>query len=100
MRLGYSEISILTVRSRERLYNLHFGGQGDYTARIVKNAKNIPKRYIRQFTARGWAWVYDDTERAAKFAADRIEFYRADKFGCIINLITVRRERYVDLQNE
>lgn len=97
MRLGYSNLATLTVRSRDKLYNLSFGDSGDYTAHIVRNAKKIPQRYIRQFTARGWAWIYDDTERTAKLAADRIEFYRADKYGCIINLKTIRSERYVDL---
>ena len=97
MRLGYSEISTLTVRSRDKLYNLSFGASGDYTAHLVRNAKNIPQKYTKKFTAIGWAWIYDDTERTAKLAADKIEFYRADKFGCMINLITIRSERYVDL---
>lgn len=85
--IGASDMASLTLRSPNGVAALNFGQDGGYTAYIVDENAVIGSHYTEVYSCQRWLWVFDDTERSARFKADTIKIYRAGEFGCIIQLI-------------
>lgn len=65
---------------------LKFGGDDAYLAYVVDEEASIGSHYKK--VAEFWSWmsIYDDSERTARFKAQKICVYRAGEYGCIIQL--------------
>lgn len=86
--IGNSDIASLVLRSVPGVFELHFGGDGNYSAYIVDEECAIPDYYRFEWEGRNWLWIYDDeglTMRIEHRGAIRI--YRAGDFGCIIQKV-------------
>lgn len=90
--IGISDVATLIMAGfKERegfvVKPLPFGQDDNYHAYIVKGEAEIGKHYekVEEFT--GWLKIYDDTELAQTFEADKIIVYRAGEMGCIIQLL-------------
>jgi hypothetical protein len=90
MMFGASDIARLIVDSPSELKHLEFGSDGVYKAYIVDENTEIPSHYEKKLEVESWAHVYDDRGLVAKFAANKIIFYRAGEFSVIVQLIGKR----------
>ena len=85
--IGASDIASLTLRSPEGAAVLNFGQDGGYSAYLVDEDAEIGSHYKEVYSCTKWLWIFDDTERSARFRSDIIKVYRAGEFGCIIQRI-------------
>lgn len=91
MMFGSSDIARLIVDSPSKLEHLEFGSDGVYKAYIIDDDNaEIPSHYEKKLEVESWAHVYDDRGLVAKFAANKIIFYRAGEFSVIVQLIGKR----------
>jgi hypothetical protein len=97
--LGYSDIASLIVRTPNRLEEIHFGGDNDYSAWIVRDEESkIPSHYTKVFEDSNASWldIYDDNERTFHEFCHGCSIYRAGDYGILIHLITKRKEHNND----
>ena len=94
IKLGYSDIASLTLKSGLKVYNLNLGGDGDYKAYIINENCPIPAHYDLEWECCNWLWIYDDTQRVARFDADIIKIYTAGDYGVLIQLVNERKRGY------
>jgi hypothetical protein len=87
--LGYSDIASIIVRTVNKLEEVHFGGDGDYSAWIVRgDSAKIPSHYHPVFedASAGWLDIYDDHERTMHELCDACTIYRAGGYGILIHI--------------
>ena len=99
--LGASDIASLTVRCGANVFDLHFGGDGSYTAYFAPERCKIDAHFERvahfEITHpedprdwngnSPWLWIFDDTQRVFEYEdpkATEINIYRAGEMGCVI----------------
>lgn len=86
--LGESDITALTIRSVDSVYNLKFGADGSYHAYECFGDVEIGGHYIKVFEGRRWLKIYDNTNLTydkyfTKYS--QVDIYRAGEYGCIIH---------------
>lgn len=96
--IGSSDIAGVMLRGcsydgGSGLVELHFGGDGSYSAYVVDGETEIPTHYWHVATFAHWLWIYDDMGLTARFSARRIDVYRAGEMGCIIKLFDAEAEK-------
>ena len=82
--LGFSDIASVLLRGCDAVAELHFGGDGSYSAYVVTKETEIGEHYSPVFSCRTWLWVYDDDECMLRVSAPEITVYRAGDYGCVI----------------
>lgn len=66
---------------------LHFGGDGSYSAYIVRGVAEIGGHYKKVASFKNWLKIYDDTEFVREFEGNEINIFQAGEYGCIIQII-------------
>lgn len=91
--IGSSDYAVLTLTGIDTFSvaagTLAFGGDGSYSAYIVKGIADIGEHYDLQYEYEHWLKIYDDTELVKTFCADVIRVFRSGAYGCIIQLLTI-----------
>ncbi len=85
--IGGSDSAFLTITGADGTKTeLKFGEDGEYYAYIVQEDTEIGSHYVKRAEFEGSATITDDDGDEIKLIADKIEFFRAGDFGCIIRL--------------
>lgn len=82
--LGFSDIAALVLRGCDCIDELHFGGDGHYSAYLVTEEAEIGEHYKEVFRCHSWLWIYDDERCVCMIYAPDIIVYRAGEMGCVI----------------
>ena len=87
--LGISDIASLVARTCSGVFNLCFGGDGDYRAYECFGDVEIGEHYKKVFEADTWLKIYDD-ERLTYYRYrpeeySKCDIYRAGDYGCILH---------------
>ena len=91
--IGESDIATLILAGINEKSNefetkeLHFGGDGCYRAWMVDEECEIPSHYTLHSEFKTWAKIYDDNDLAQNLKATKINIYRAEEMGVMIQLI-------------
>ena len=85
--IGGSDSAFLTITGADGTKaELKFGEDGEYYAYIVPEDTEIGGHYTKRAEFEGSVTITDDDGDEVRLIADRIEFFRAGEFGCVIRL--------------
>lgn len=85
--IGASDSAFLTITGADGTKTeLKFGEDGEYYAYIIPESAEIGNHYVKRAEFEGSVTITEDDGHEVKLIADKIEFYRAGEFGCIIRL--------------
>ena len=88
--IGGSDSAFLTITGSDSTKTeLKFGEDGEYYAYIVPEDTEIGGHYVKHAELEGSVTITDDDGDEIKLIADRIEFFRAGEFGCVIRLTRI-----------
>lgn len=90
--IGGSDSAFLTLTGADGTKTeLKFGEDGEYYAYIVPEGTEIGGHYVKRAEFEGSVTITDDDGDEVRLIADRIEFFRAGEFGCIIRLSRIQK---------
>ena len=85
--IGASDSAYLTITGANGTKaKLKFGEDGEYYAYIVPENVEIGNHYVKRAEFEGSVTITDDDGDGIMLIADKIEFFRAGEFGCIVRL--------------
>ena len=88
--IGASDSAFLTITGADGTKTeLKFGEDGEYYAYIIPEDTEIGSHYVKRAEFEGSTTITDDDGDEVRLIADRIEFFRAGEFGCIIRLTRI-----------
>ena len=94
INIGSSDYASLVMvycdRGAIKAKMLKFGGDGYYTAYLVKDKDcEIPDYYEEVLSLSGWLKIYDDEQMMTMVEADTINVLRAGQYGVIIRAVDI-----------
>lgn len=88
--IGGNDSAFLTITGADGTKTeLKFGEDGEYYAYIVPEGTEISGHYVKRAEFEGSVTITDDDGDEVSLIADKIEFFRAGDFGCIIRLTRI-----------
>lgn len=88
--IGASNSAYLTLTGADGAKaELKFGEDGEYYAYIVPENTEIGNHYTKRAEFEGSVTITDDDGDEVRLIADKIEFFRAGEFGCVIRLTRI-----------